>query len=251
MFYSLLYFVILYMVKKLIRQLLRSIGFEIKRYNPTYSEAARLRQLLTYLDIDLVLDVGANIGQYRYFLRDFGYSGRIVSFEPLSSAHARLEAIAHRDKLWKIAPRTAIGDRDGEIEVNISANSYSSSVLAVLDNHLSASPGSAYVASETVKLSTLNNVAAKYIGQDDKVFLKIDVQGFERKVLAGATEILPQVRGIQIELSLVPLYEGQLLYREMIEFLEQLGYELYAVVPGFSELKTGKLLQMDGIFFKQ
>lgn len=78
--------------------------------------------------------------------------------------------------------------------------------------------------------------------------MKIDVQGFERQVLAGATEILPQVKGIQLELSLVPLYESQPIYREMIKFLEKLGYELYALVPGFTEHKTGKLLQMDGIF---
>lgn len=239
------------MVKKLIRQLLRIIGFEIKKYNPTYSEAARLRQLFAYHDINLVLDVGANMGQYRYFLRDFGYTGRIISFEPLSSAHTRLQATAHRDKLWEIAPRTAIGDRNGEIMVNISANSYSSSVLELLDNHISASPASAYVDSETVKLSTLDTAASKYIERDDRVFLKIDVQGFERQVLAGATEILPQVKGIQLELSLVPLYESQPIYREMIEFLEKLGYELYALVPGFTEHKTGKLLQMDGIFFRQ
>lgn len=239
------------MVKKLIRQLSRNIGYEIKQYNSTYSEAARLRQLLDYHNVDLVLDVGANIGQYRYFLRELGYKGRIVSFEPLAAAHARLESSSKRDKHWQIAPRTAIGDRNGEISINVSANGgLSSSVLDVLDNHLSAAPSSAYIDSETVKLSRLDTVATEYIGRDGRVFLKIDVQGFEKQALAGATEILPKITGIQLELSLVPLYEGQLLYKEMIEFLEKLGFELYAVAPEFTEPNTGRLLQMDGIFFR-
>ncbi len=240
------------MARKLIKKLLRNLGIEIKRYLPKRSEMARMQHFLAYHKIDLVLDVGANIGEYALLLRDLGYKGQIVSFEPLSKPHAQLVTASDRDRFWQAAPRMAIGDKDGEIIINISANDRSSSVLDVLEDHVDAAPNSAYVDSETVKLSSLDTIAPKYLLPEfSSVFLKIDVQGFERQVLAGATKILPQIKGIQIELSLVPLYQGQPHYLEMLEFLEQFGYELHAVIPGFTDPKTGRLLQMDGIFFRK
>ncbi|WP_036478223.1 FkbM family methyltransferase [Myxosarcina sp. GI1] len=240
------------MARKLIKKLLRNLGIEIKRYLPKRSEMARMQHFFSYYGIDLVLDVGANIGEYALLLRDLDYKGQIVSFEPLSKPHAQLVAASDRDIYWEAAPRMAIGDKDGEITINISANDRSSSVLDVLEDHVDAAPNSAYVDSEIVKLSSLDTIAPKYLTTEfDSVFLKIDVQGFERQVLAGATKILPRIKGIQIELSLVPLYQGQPHYIEMLKFLEQLGYELHAVIPGFTDPKTGRLLQMDGIFFRK
>ncbi len=239
------------MPKKIIKKLGRKLGFEIRRYHPSTSEIARMKQLFTYHNINLVLDVGANVGQYAKFLREFGYRGKIVSFEPLSTAYSHLKALSSRDPLWEIAPRTAIGDETGEIAINISSNSYSSSVLDMLDSHVKAAPESAYIGSEKVKLSRLDTIAQEYIKQDvNSIFLKIDVQGFEKQVIEGADRILPQVKGIQVELSLVPLYKDQLLFKEMLELIEQLGYELHGVIPGFADPRTGRLLQMDGIFFK-
>lgn len=240
------------MARKLTKKLLRNLGIEIKRYLPKRSEMARMQHLFAYHNIDLVLDVGANVGDYALLLRDLGYKGQIVSFEPLSAPYAQLVAISDRDRRWEAAPRMAIGDRDGEITINISANDRSSSVLEVLDKHIDAAPDSAYIDSETVKLSSLDTVVPKYLKPEfDSVFLKIDVQGFERQVLEGATKILPRIKGIQLELSLVPLYQGQPHYVDMLKFLERLGYELHGVVYGFTDPKTARLLQMDGIFFRK
>ncbi|TRT87037.1 MAG: FkbM family methyltransferase [Microcystis aeruginosa Ma_AC_P_19900807_S299] len=239
------------MIKKTIKKLSRSLGIELKRYNVQTSEAAKMQRLLAYHNIDLVFDVGANIGQYAKLLRELGYSGRIVSFEPLSSAYSQLKAVSEKDPLWEIAPQTAIGNQEGEIIINIAGNSYSSSALPMLDAHLESAPESAYSGSETVKLSRLDTLAKDYIKSETKsIFLKIDVQGLEKQVIEGATAILPLVKGIKLELSLVPLYEGQVLFKEMIDIIEKLGYELYGIEPGFTAEKTGRVLQMDGIFFK-
>ncbi|MBE9046128.1 FkbM family methyltransferase [Pleurocapsales cyanobacterium LEGE 10410] len=237
-------------LKQIIKNLATELGWEIRRYHPAVSEIPRMYQSLAYHQIDLVLDVGANVGQYAMLLRKLGYAGKIVSFEPLSSAYSRLKTISDKDSLWEVAPRTAIGNENNEIEINISANSQSSSVLGILDSHLKAASNSAYVGSETVKLSRLDTVAQGYLDNASSVFLKIDVQGFEKQVLEGATKILPQIKGIEIELSLVPLYQGQPLFQEMLDLLDGLGYELYAVIPGLADPKTGRLLQMDGIFFR-
>ncbi|MCZ8191300.1 MAG: FkbM family methyltransferase [Microcystis sp. LE19-338.1B] len=239
------------MLKKTIKKLARSLGVDLKRYNVQTSEAAKMQRLLAYHNIDLVFDVGANIGQYAKLLRELGYSGRIVSFEPLSSAYSQLKAVSKKDPLWEIAPQTAIGNQEGEIVINIAGNSYSSSALPMLDAHLESAPESAYSGSETVKLSRLDTLAKDYIKSETKsIFLKIDVQGLEKQVIEGATAILPLVKGIKLELSLVPLYEGQVLFKEMIDIIEKLGYELYGIEPGFTAEKTGRVLQMDGIFFK-
>jgi len=239
------------MIKKTIKKLSRSLGIDLKRYNVQTSEAAKMQRLLAYHNIDLVFDVGANIGQYAKLLRELGYSGRIVSFEPLLSAYSQLKAVSKKDPLWEIAPQTAIGNQEGEITINIAGNSQSSSALPMLDAHLESAPESAYSGSETVKLSRLDTLAKDYIKSETKsIFLKIDVQGLEKQVLEGATAILPLVKGIKLELSLVPLYEGQVLFKEMIDIVEKLGYELYGIEPGFTAEKTGRMLQMDGIFFK-
>jgi FkbM family methyltransferase len=239
------------MLKKSIKKLARKLGFELKRYNLKTSEFALIEHLLNYHHIDLVFDVGANCGQYAIFLRECSYSGRIVSFEPLSIAYAQLLALSSKDPLWEIAPRIAIGDREDEITINIAGNGVSSSVLQMLDAHLKAAPKSAYYDSEIVKLSRLDTIAKDYIKSDIRsIFLKIDVQGFEKQVMKGATQILPLVKGIQLELSLVHLYKDQLLFEEMLEFLHKIGYDLHAVIPGFTDNETGRLLQMDGIFFK-
>ncbi|NCT54254.1 MAG: FkbM family methyltransferase, partial [Microcystis aeruginosa G13-03] len=229
----------------------RSLGVDLKRYNVQTSEAAKMQRLLAYHNIDLVFDVGANIGQYAKLLRELGYSGRIVSFEPLSSAYSQLKAVSKKEPLWEIAPQTAIGNQEGEITINIAGNSQSSSALPMLDAHLESAPESAYSGSETVKLSRLDTIAKDYIKSETKsIFLKIDVQGLEKQVIEGATAILPLVKAIKLELSLVPLYEGQVLFKEMIDIIEKLGYELYGIEPGFTAEKTGRMLQMDGIFFK-
>jgi hypothetical protein len=76
------------------------------------------------------------------------------------------------------------------------------------------------------------------------------VQGYEQQVLEGATGILPQVKGIQLEMSLVTLYQGELLFREMLDYMNNLGYSLHWLKPTIPDPNTGQMLQLDGIFFK-
>ena len=241
-------------MKKQIKQAFRSLGLELQlhKFSPDISEVARLKRLLEYHNIDLVFDVGANIGQYARHLREIGYGGKIVSFEPLSQCHAKLQSLSQSDPLWEIAPQGALGDRNGEIDINVSANTLSSSVLGMLDNHVEAAPESAYINQEKVTLRTLDSLASNYLTEEIQgTLLKLDVQGFEMQVLAGAMASLPQIKAIQLELSLVALYEGQILFRETLDKLESMGYELYQISPDFTDVKTGRMLQVDGIFIKK
>lgn len=237
-------------LQNLIRQTANRFGIDIRRHHPEASEFGRLSSMLAHHNINLVLDVGANTGQFAKSLRAAGYTQQLVSFEPLSTAHAYLLKASRNDAQWKIAPRSAIGDRDGEIEMHIAGNSVSSSVLGMLDKHASAAPASAYVGTENVPLSRLDTLALGYLRPGTVPFIKIDTQGYEDRVLDGAGELLAEARGLQLELSFVPLYEEQKLFDDLVERLRTLGFAIWAFWPGFCDPRSGRMLQVDATFFR-
>ena len=201
--------------------------------------------------ITVVFDIGANEGQFAKDIRDYGYTGKIVSFEPLSSARRKLLALGSADPCWEVYGQTAIGDYDGQVKIHIAGNSVSSSVLPMLESHSSAAVGSVYVDSECVQIARLDSVAGGYLRPESKLFIKIDTQGFEWQVLDGARQTLQQARGVICELSLVPLYDGQRLWRDIIDRLDADGFMLWALQKGFTDPRTGQSLQMDGIFLRR
>jgi FkbM family methyltransferase len=237
-------------LKKLIKRGMRSVGFDIHRHASMANPYYQLLRALEAFDIDLVFDVGANTGGFASELRSAGYKGELVSFEPLSSAHPALQAAAIRDAKWHVYRQGAIGDFDGEVELNIAGNSVSSSVLPMMESHSSAARNSAYVASEKVPIFRLDSIAFEYLTRTRHSFLKLDTQGFEWQVLDGAQETLPHMQGILCELSLAPLYEGQRLWREMIRRLELEGFTLWSIQKGFTDLRNGRMLQVDAAFFR-
>jgi FkbM family methyltransferase len=215
--------------------------------------ARAARQLLkgfARFGVDLVLDVGANVGQFATQIRSEGFGGRIVSFEPLSEAHRRLSAAAKNDPAWVVHPRCAIGDNDGTVEINIAGNSVSSSLLPMTEAHSSAAGGSRYVGREQVPIARLDGIVEGYLATTRAPFLKVDTQGFEWQVLDGAERTLPQLRGVLCELSLVVLYDGQHLWMEVLHRLEAAGLSLWAFQPGFADPRDGRTLQVDAIFFR-
>jgi hypothetical protein len=121
----------------------------------------------------------------------------------------------------------------------------------MLENHRRAAPGAAYVGSEVVPVIRLDQAAASFLSEAQNIFLKVDVQGFELEVLAGAEEILPRIVGAQLELSLVPLYQGQALYPELMRFMEGQGFEVWGIIPGLVDNSSGRLVQTDVVFFRK
>jgi FkbM family methyltransferase len=209
----------------------------------------RIAASLAFFDLDTVIDVGANVGQYGAALRASGYRGAIVSCEPLSDAYARLARRASGDPSWT-ALHTAVGAEPGTTSINISANSYSSSVLPMTAAHTGAAPGSEYVGSETVDVVTLAELVKDRSIDPARTWLKIDTQGFESQVLDGAGPLLGSFAAVQLELSFVPLYDGQALYDELVERLEQAGLSMFGLDAGFSDPRTGRTLQCDGVFVR-
>ncbi len=234
-----------------IKRVIRRAGFEVHRYIPGRSETARFVTMLATHRVDLVLDVGANVGWFGKLLREADFAGKIVSFEPLAAAREVLLEISEQDPLWEVAPCAAIGEEDGDIELNVAGNSVSSSVLEMLENHVHVAPESKYVGKENVPLRKLDTIAPDCIGDDSVLFLKIDTQGYEDRVLKGAQQLLKRIVGMQLELSLVPLYEGQCLFDEMIDYVKSHGFDLWAISSAFTDPDSGRLLQVDATFFRR
>lgn len=237
------------MLKGFVKSLAKRCGYEILGPLSAYATQRSLVGLLRHEQIDLVLDVGANSGQFVDELHKSGYSGRIVSFEPLSSAHARLCDKAAAVTNWTIADRTAIGASKGSVEIHVSGNSVSSSILDMLPSHSEAEPNSIYIGSETVPVNRLDDLYTP--APSDHILLKIDVQGYERQVLEGAPGVLGTCRAVITEMSLVPLYDGQMLAKELWEVLVANDFVPWSFEPGFRHPETGRMLQIDGVFVRR
>jgi FkbM family methyltransferase len=173
-------------------------------------------------DVDLVIDVGANCGQFGSYLRAEGYTGAILSIEPIEHLHAELIAMTATDPTWNVL-RAAVGAHAGEVEINVSHSSEFSSI------HAPNSTGAAFFGykmeaaqKQVVPLVTLEDIADQIRGQ--RVFLKIDTQGYEREVLNGARTMMQRFVGIQLELPVMNIYENVWSFMEALQFMDALGF---------------------------
>ena len=138
------------------------------------------------------------------------------------------------------------------VSINVAGNAgASSSILPMLKSHQDAFPPANYIGTEEVPIHKLDTIAPEYLRPSDQIFLKIDVQGFEKHVVAGGSAtIKDHVIGAQLELSFIPLYEDGMLIREALDLAYSSGFVLTELVPGFRDPRDGRMLQADGIFFR-
>ncbi len=197
--------------------------------------------------IDLVLDVGANTGQFGTLLRQLGFRGRIISFEPLQNAFATLRQITANDPLWD-CHNLALGDLERTALINISANSYSSSFLPVSARSVQIEPTIAYIGQEAATIRRLDTVLDGIARPEEVIYLKIDTQGYELNVLKGALGVIDRFPLIQLETAFSEGYEEQPVIENIISFLRGLRYRIVSIEPGWEDPRTGELLEADLIF---
>jgi len=200
------------------------------------------------LGVGTVLDVGANRGQFARGLREAGYAGAIVSFEPLSRVHAELVRTAARDAHWVVMPAMALGDAPGRATINVSRNLASSSLLPVGRRSVDAGPESGFVGTEEIEIQRLDDVADP--AWPGHFALKLDTQGFELHVLRGARETLKKTVLVAVELSLVPLYDNGATFVDVFRLLGDSGFRCINLFEGFADRARNEVLQMDGVFVR-
>lgn len=197
--------------------------------------------------VTLFLDVGANIGQTGRLIRRQGYEGRIVSFEPIAECFAKLEAATKADPLWD-AYHTALGAENGSVEIGVSENYVSSSIREATEELISIYEPIRYARHETIKVARLDSLFDNIASHGDKIHLKIDTQGFERDVVAGAEKVLPLIDTVRMEVAVSEVYRGEMLVPEAILKMRDLGYVLIETWPAWRHPETGEVLQFDLLF---
>lgn len=236
----------------MVRLAAQRAGIDLVPY-PYSSPLWGVARLLETRRVATVLDVGANDGGYGSGIRRHGYRGRIISFEPLQQVFEKLQVKARNDEGWQVV-RSAVGDCHSLVTINVAGNEgASSSVLPMLDRHMKAAPQASYVGTEEVQQVSLDEVARDMnLEAAGPLYLKADVQGYERAVLQGAAGLLEsgQIIGMQLELSFVPLYEGAMTWEEGLERGRDLGMQLMGLERGFIDGTTGQALQADAVFYR-
>lgn len=202
-------------------------------------------QLLRSLAPDVVVDVGANSGQFAAELRLAGYAGPIISIEPVSNAFKALSTRSDNDPLWTVI-HCALGAESGSVFINVSANSMSSSLLAMSKTHREAAPDSTYISQEEVSVRRLDDI--EQLESFNRIFCKIDTQGYERQVLDGVGDLWPRLIAVQLETSHAPLYEDSWMHADVMDYFEAMEWEPVFVDRGFTDSRTGKMLQSDWTF---
>jgi FkbM family methyltransferase len=212
-----------------------------------------LRKLFDLVQPNLVFDVGANEGQFGTMLRrDVGYRGRLCSIEPIPSAADVVRAAARGDSGWSVHT-LALGASPHRAQFNVTAGSEFSSLRQPSGGFADLFGGQNQVATSIdVDVVTLDALAERIKVQmsNARVFLKIDTQGTELDVLAGAGNTMSRIDALQTELSLHPIYVGAPPYTEVLAALDELGFALCALFPNNAG-HFPRLLELDALFIRR
>ena len=237
---------------RLVHALLNPMGLYAGRLPRPFTLQAHLRDLLHVLGVNVVVDVGAHWGEYGASLRRLGYRGRICSFEPVSESVQRLKHLADADSAWSVWP-FALSARSGEMALNVFAGTDLTSVLQP-NEYAQERLGAAAtrVRRESVVSRRFDELYEDLVRgiQSPVVFLKTDTQGHDLAVLRGAGGALANIRALQMELAVKPLYEGVPSFPEALAEVASSGFELTGIFPVLRDLDGLRVVEFDSIFVR-
>lgn len=215
----------------------------IRKYFPRF-EDRNIAFILKQKNINTLIDIGANVGQFGMKMRNCGYTGSIVSFEPVAGSHRRLTENAKLDAKWIVAPPMALSAEDRLGTINVMADSSMCSLHEMIDR--------APVEKEQIVVRSLDGVLASMnLSADLSFAIKIDVQGHESEVIAGAGETLRRAGAALIEVSLKPTYHGEVYYIDVLRQLRTFGLGAVYFSPVVNKRRLGEMYQVDVLLTRQ
>jgi FkbM family methyltransferase len=230
-----------------------ALGYRlVKKKNDHSHVESHVPKLLESLGINCVVDAGANLGQFAGMLRRCGYTGRIVSFEPVPAAYDKLERRAKSDADW-FTHRLALGSADESRFIHVYDASELSSLLPTSEYGRAAIKRKADdVVRQEVSVRRLDGLWPRVAGDlpEPRVFLKMDTQGYDLEVFDGARGCIEVVRGLQSELSVLPLYEGMPDFATSLERYRSCGFEVSGFFPVFRDKQTHLLGEFDCVMIR-
>lgn len=235
----------------MLKKLFTALGLEVRRRNVKSSDSLRLARMMRSLRIETVVDVGANAGRYGRSIRSGGFAGRILSVEPLEDAHRLLSKRAASDSNWNVYRRCAVTPTGEAATLRISADGVSSSLMELSAAGQGAAPSATAVGAEHVPGVALNTLLAEACTGGARCWLKLDVQGLEFDLLAATNLRQPGLVAIQAEASFIEMYHGQKLWDSLLGLLQHHGFSVWAVLPGFSDMRSGRMLQADFVAVRE
>ena len=233
-------------LRTIVKGPLNFIGLDLVRYNPRYAMGEYA--YIASLNIKTVIDVGAHGGEFARMIKRVLPGAAIFSFEPLKDVFQRLEQETKNGSNIK-AFNYALGDRNETVEIHRSSYAQSSSILPMAQLHKEAFPVSADHTSQTVEVKRLDDVLKEFTLQPE-IAIKIDVQGYEDKVIAGGPETIARAKAIIVEVSFRELYEGQPLFERIFQLLNAEGFRYMGNLYQLLNPKDGSPLQADALFVK-
>ncbi len=212
-----------------------------------YLRRLRLKTILEKYQINIVLDIGANKGQFAAELRTIGYEGKIISFEPILTVYEVLKERASNDPDWNVQ-NLALGRQNGEQKIWVSDASTFSSFLKS-NSWCEQQFGNRAVGSreETVIVRRLDEVLNETVDNLDKarMYLKMDTQGYDLEVFIGLGSMSERVFALQSEVSVIPIYQDMTSYRSSISFFEKAGFEIAGMYPVSTESSLLRIIEFD------
>lgn len=234
------------MVTLPIRKFLNGFGYEIVKLQDSLT-SVKVGNWLHKLNIQTILDIGSNEGQFIHTIIKTLPGKKIYAFEPIASCYQNL--LLNTKGMNVTAYHCGLSDMNGESVINVSDNLVSSSILGMKDLHKRLYPESEYTKQERITLRRLDDV---FDGKqlEPGILIKIDVQGYEEKVLAGGGKVIAQASAIICETSFAPLYDGQWLFGDVYHYFIQDGYRFIGFADQSLSKITGAPLYGDAIFVK-
>ena len=237
--------------KYLINYFFKFFNLQVNKITLSNNFYYHIVQTLKYYDIDLVIDIGANEGQFAKKIIDYGFRNKIISFEPIKNVNKILRYNSKNHQNWIVSKSFGFGNLNQTQFINVSKNSVSSSILEINKKHLQAQPDARTIGKEKIRLITLNSYLNKYKFKNKSIFIKIDTQGYEKKIILGAKKVLNRVTGLMIEVSISKVYKKEADYMAIINLMKKLDFYVWSIERGFTDKKTGQVLQLDIIFINK